>query len=286
MSKDEGNIKPVGTIIGKCKDQQTKRKRGKEANVLWNALISNGVYQGGYDTFNDAYVLFREALNCYSTCAYMATAILCRTTLEAAVYRLTQRICYKTYSHIINSKEASTAYEENPGDLLADCVERCDCIERCKDFSPILLKTKQTKKPETEQKEKKVSYEDAIKVLESCLPGVLNSSIRIRNFNINKELTLKQILDTVRDEGNYAAHYSERVDREFIKLAKMHLKRRTPNGDLPSGNETSTDKPVVLWITQERAFEVLTYTIEALTELGKALLEIKRRMQSWSRIAF
>jgi hypothetical protein len=76
----------IGIMIGSCADDPTRKERETEATALWKELVSIGSYRSTYIVLDKPYFLYREALNCYGTCAYMATAIMCRSTLEAGLY--------------------------------------------------------------------------------------------------------------------------------------------------------------------------------------------------------
>ena len=80
-------LKDTGIMIGSCKNDKTRKEHENEASNLWNKLVSNGSYISTHLVLDKSYDLYREALNCYGTCAYMATAVVCRSTLEAALYK-------------------------------------------------------------------------------------------------------------------------------------------------------------------------------------------------------
>lgn len=78
----------IGITIGKCHDDKEKEQRNKEVKKLWECLVNKDYYTATDLVLNDSYSLLREALNCFSSCAYMATAILCRSVIESSVYKL------------------------------------------------------------------------------------------------------------------------------------------------------------------------------------------------------
>ena len=75
-------------MIGGCKDKEENAKRIEEKGSLLEELTKHEGYFEVSLILEDSYHLFKEALDCYSTCAYMATALLCRSTVESAIYNL------------------------------------------------------------------------------------------------------------------------------------------------------------------------------------------------------
>jgi len=73
----------------KCDEQRLARERDIEG--VWDELISTREYEETYPLLASALDLFREALSCYQNGAYMASALMCRASSEAAVYLLTSR---------------------------------------------------------------------------------------------------------------------------------------------------------------------------------------------------
>lgn len=81
------SLKDISITIGSCGNDTTRKEREIETTDLWNKLVSNGSYLSTHLVLGESYNLYREALNCYGTCANMASAIMCRSTLEAALYK-------------------------------------------------------------------------------------------------------------------------------------------------------------------------------------------------------
>lgn len=80
-------LKNTGIKIGSCSNDMAREEHINAAINLWKKLVSNGSYVSTHLVMHEPYNLYREALNCYGTCAYMATAVMCRSTLEAALYK-------------------------------------------------------------------------------------------------------------------------------------------------------------------------------------------------------
>ena len=78
----------IGITIGKCRDNKEKEQRNKEVKKLWECLVNKDHYSAVDLVLYDSYILLREALNCFNNCAYMATAILCRSVIESSIYKL------------------------------------------------------------------------------------------------------------------------------------------------------------------------------------------------------
>lgn len=81
--------KEAGMIrIGECNDEDERAQRSNEAKKFWKRLTSNELYLPTNLVLNESCNLLREALNCYQTCAYMATTLLCRSSVETAIYKV------------------------------------------------------------------------------------------------------------------------------------------------------------------------------------------------------
>ena len=78
----------IGITLGKCHDDKEKEQRNKEVKKLWECLVNKDHYAATDLVFHDSYSLLRESLNCFSSRAYTATAILCRSVIESCIYKL------------------------------------------------------------------------------------------------------------------------------------------------------------------------------------------------------
>lgn len=81
---DNNNV----VLIGGCKDENERNQRNKEKEDFFECLKGHKGYWEVSLVLDNSYMLFREALNDYSTCAYMSTVILCRFVVESAIYIL------------------------------------------------------------------------------------------------------------------------------------------------------------------------------------------------------
>jgi 5-methylcytosine-specific restriction endonuclease McrA len=58
----------------------------REIDNLWEKIENSKTLGSTYLIFSLSYDLFREALACYQNNAYLATSIMCRDSLESAIY--------------------------------------------------------------------------------------------------------------------------------------------------------------------------------------------------------
>jgi hypothetical protein len=69
-----------GPWVGPTKCDESRERRTHEVDEIWKKLKFN------HSRLESARLLFREALSCYQNGAFMATALLCRASTEAALY--------------------------------------------------------------------------------------------------------------------------------------------------------------------------------------------------------
>lgn len=114
--------------IGKTKCDDSRISREKDIEVIWNGLIGNEVYGNMYPLFWIAIDLFREATSCYQNGAYMGSAILCRSTIETAIYRLVSReiINYSSKDKMIWQMNVDLNFiNEKWGEFFAKVKTKC-----------------------------------------------------------------------------------------------------------------------------------------------------------------
>lgn len=196
----------IGITVGECQDENERKQRKTEIKDLWGSLVKKDYYTATDMIFHDSYSLIREALNCYSSCAYMATALLCRSVIESSIYNMA----------------AAVSIEWDKSEKMIGQIRYSSRFRYIKDYKNA-LKEVMSKYPKLEQNSKKIK--------------------------------------TIRDEGNFVAHYSSNVESKIRKgISNYKIRNVTP-------------EPVGLWITPSIAHRLLVDTIEFLGDAMAVLAE-------------
>ncbi|OYT57477.1 MAG: hypothetical protein B6U76_00805 [Desulfurococcales archaeon ex4484_217_2] len=125
----------------------------RESEKLWDSLISSEYYMTMYPILGYGFQLYAEAIKAFASGAYMATAVMCRATLDAILYTLISRepkisgeiiikeevlqevkrygvpfiICLAITEGLLIGEEIKTLIKtRNKGNLAAHLVEKVD----------------------------------------------------------------------------------------------------------------------------------------------------------------
>lgn len=128
--------KNAGIRLGSCNNEADKSSHKKEVSELWERLINNKFYIGTQIVFGDSHNLIREALNCYSTCAYMATTIMCRSALEDAVHKFVTLEDPKWRK----DPDGERIYTYTPSPCCRYLINYGEAKERLKEYYPQIFK--------------------------------------------------------------------------------------------------------------------------------------------------
>jgi len=78
-------------LIGLSECDEERTARTEFLRKLWGRIVANPHYLEGHLLLSTAIELYREAMSCFQNGAYLATAILCRATLDACVHLVLSR---------------------------------------------------------------------------------------------------------------------------------------------------------------------------------------------------
>ena len=102
------DIESVPMGVTPCDDRRVEREA--DLKSIQKAL-NEKLLEETHILFGDVYDLLKEAMSCYQNGAYLATAMVCRTAVESAIYIAISRELHITKLDFLQAEQVSIDYQ-------------------------------------------------------------------------------------------------------------------------------------------------------------------------------